>query len=78
MGGGPAGSLLYRGSRSVKMHWHITHIHYNLGTKDRIATFWSLEAAWAEENRLDDLRQGSRLTVTECESLECLVEAFGA
>jgi hypothetical protein len=64
------------------MHWHVNAIRYNLGTKERIGTFWSLEEAWAEENRLDDLRRSShcvhRLTITECESLECIVDGLGA
>jgi hypothetical protein len=56
------------------MHWHINTNKY------RIHTFWTFRETWKRAALMEDARRESNLpymvTVQECNSLECLIDAL--
>jgi hypothetical protein len=60
------------------MHWHINAAHPHSNNTHSIHTLWTIEEAWKRADLMDEARREDNLayiiTVTECESLECLIE----
>lgn len=62
------------------MHWHVNAVRHDHCRTQRLSTFWSLDDAKLQADGLTARLQGGlrayMFAVEECESLECVVEAF--
>jgi hypothetical protein len=62
------------------MHWHVNLVRHDNRIEERISTFWSFEEAARHQTRMNAVMKGGhrlyKLTVGECESVECILEAF--